>query len=72
MKTSFIFNSLYFLTFTLFHAVTFHLMHMFNFLRFIIMQVIIKICIFFLPYIQTSLGLLPVYTDASVNNNEAN
>lgn len=69
MKTLFIFNSLYF---TLFHALTFHLMHMYNFLGFIIMKVIMKSCILFLPYILMSLRLLPVYTDTYINNREAN
>lgn len=68
MKNSFTLNSIYFL----FYALTFHLMHMYNFLGFIITQVVLKIFNFFLPYILRSLRLLPVYTDASINNRGAN
>lgn len=72
MKTSLVFNSLHFLSFTLFHALTFHLMQMCNFLGFIIMQVIMKIYIFFLSYILTNLRLLSMYTDTCINDREAN
>lgn len=65
-------TSLHFLSFTLFHALTFHLMQMCNFLGFIIMQVIMKIYIFFLSYILTNLRLLSMYTDTCINDREAN
>lgn len=55
----------------LFHVLTFHLIHTYNFLGFIIMCVIMKFLIFFLPYFLMSLQIVTyVCTDTYIHNEE--